>query len=183
METTKEEMMMLLRELQNLQQWLFNSLYRIAFDINFTIFEDCIGISCYACLSQDISGTSKSVYIYGFDSYEENRKQLNYFVKYVKEISKQGNHVGAFAALCELLTIADEWNKADGFKVALCCQDRFIPWFKYDDATGKYVYANTAYSWTYVGVRIPRLSFKTKDRAEQFGKQFVQLYNKIFLID
>ena len=99
------------------------------------------------------------------------------------QIKIKGNHVGAFAALCELLTIADEWNKADGFKVALCCQDRFIPWFKYDEATGKYVYANTAYSWTYVGVRIPRLSFKTKDRAEQFGKQFVQLYNKIFLID
>ena len=99
------------------------------------------------------------------------------------QIKIKGNHVGAFAALCELLTIADEWNKADGFKVALCCQDRFIPWFKYDDAAGKCVYANTAYSWTYVGVRIPRLSFKTKDRAEQFGKQFVQLYNKIFLID
>jgi hypothetical protein len=90
METTKEEMMMLLRELQDLQQWLSNSLHRIAFDISFTIFEDCIGISSYVCLSQDISGTSKSVYIYGFDSYEENRKQLNYFVKYVKKLAKYG---------------------------------------------------------------------------------------------
>ena len=91
METTKEEMMQFLRELHDLQMWLSNSLYRIAFDINFTIFENCIGISCYVCLSQDISGTSKSVYIYGFDSYEENRKQLNYFVKYVKKLSKYEN--------------------------------------------------------------------------------------------
>lgn len=95
----------------------------------------------------------------------------------------KADYVEVFAALCELLTIADEWNEADGFKAALCCEDRFIPWFRYDNATGKYEYANTAYSWAYVGVRMPRLSFKTKDRAEQFGKQFVQLYNKIFLID
>lgn len=93
-ETTKEEMMMLLRELQNLQQWLSNSLYRIAFDTNFTIFEDCIGISCYVCLSQDISGTNKSVYIYSFESYDENRKQLNCFIEYVKKLSKYGRKKG-----------------------------------------------------------------------------------------
>ena len=96
----------------------------------------------------------------------------------------KADYVEVFAALCELLTIADEWNEADGFKAVISDDYQgFIPWFRYDNATGKYEYANTAYSWPYVGVRIPRLSFKTKDRAEQFGKQFVQLYNKIFLID
>lgn len=90
METTKEEMMQFLRELQDLQLGLSNSLYRIAFDISFTIFEDCIGISCYVRLTQDVSGTSKSVYTYGFDSYEENRKKLNYFIKYVKKLAKYG---------------------------------------------------------------------------------------------
>ena len=47
METTKDEMMMLLQELQNLQQWLStNSLYEISLNVDFNIFEDSIMINC-----------------------------------------------------------------------------------------------------------------------------------------
>ena len=89
METTKEEMMMILRKLQDLQVWLStNSLYEISLNVDFNIFEDSIMINCY---TSDFDEKGKSVWLYSFKSYEENRKQLNYFVKYVKKLSKYGN--------------------------------------------------------------------------------------------
>ena len=91
METTKEEMIILLRELQDLQQWLStNSLYEISLNVDFNIFEDSIMIYCYTCLFSNFDKKGKSVWLYSFESYEENRKQLNYFVKYVKKLSKYG---------------------------------------------------------------------------------------------
>ena len=88
METTKDEMVMLLRELQNLQQWLStNSLYEISLNVDFNIFEDSIMINCY---TSDFDEKGKSVWLYSFESYDENRKQLNYFIKYVKKLSKYG---------------------------------------------------------------------------------------------
>lgn len=87
METTKEEMMQFLRELQNLQQRLPNSLHEIQISIDLYIDENSIRIYCYTVLFS----VTKSVYLYSRGSYEENRAQLNYFVKYVKKISKYGN--------------------------------------------------------------------------------------------
>ena len=88
METTKEEMTMLLQELQNLQQWLStNSLYEISLNVDFNIFEDSTMINCY---TSDFDEKGKSVWLYSFCSYEENRKQLNNFVKYVKKLAKYG---------------------------------------------------------------------------------------------
>lgn len=93
METTKKEMMMLLRELQDLQMWLStNSLYEISLNVDFNIFEDSIMINCYTCLFSNFDEKGKSVWLYSFKSYEENRKQLNYFVKYVKKLSKYENN-------------------------------------------------------------------------------------------
>lgn len=92
METTKEEMMMLLRELQDLQMWLStNSLYEISLNVDFNIFEDSVMINCYTCLFSKINEKGKSVYLYSFKSYEENRKHLNYFVKHVKKLAKYGS--------------------------------------------------------------------------------------------
>ena len=91
METTKEEMMMLLRELQDLQQWLStNSLYEISLNVDFNIFEESIAIYGHVGFFEDFR-MNKSVWLYSFESYEENRKQLNYFVKYAKKLSKYGN--------------------------------------------------------------------------------------------
>nr|DAG79338.1 MAG TPA: hypothetical protein [Caudoviricetes sp.] len=91
METTKEEMMQFLQELQNLQQWLStNSLYEISLNIDFNIFKDSIMINCYTCLYSNFDKKGKSVWLYSFEFYEENRKQLNYFVKYVKKSAKYG---------------------------------------------------------------------------------------------
>ena len=93
METTKEEMIMLLRELQDLQLWLSNSSHEISLSVIFSVFENSINIDCYTSLFSDIEGTGKSVYLYSFDSYEENRTKLNYFIEYVKKLSKYGRAV------------------------------------------------------------------------------------------
>ena len=91
METTKEEMMMLLQELQNLQQWLStNSLCEISLNVDFNIFEDSTMINCYTCLVSNSDKKGKSVWLYSSESYEENLKQLKYFVKYVEKLAKYG---------------------------------------------------------------------------------------------
>ena len=91
MGTTKEEMIMLLRELQDLQQWIYNSSHEITLDINFFVFENSTAIYCYVSLFSDIVGLSKSISLHSIISYEQNRTQLNYFVEYAKKLSKYGN--------------------------------------------------------------------------------------------
>ena len=93
METTKEKMMQFLQELQNLQLWLSNSSHEISLSVIFSIFENSINIDCYTSLFSDIKGTSKSVYLYSSSSYGENQTKLNYFIEYVKKLSKYGNAV------------------------------------------------------------------------------------------
>lgn len=93
-------------------------------------------------------------------------------------------HIKALIALNELFTIAEAWNKEDGFVPDFSDwnQDKWFPWFVYDKDAAGFVYANTysapTNAYAYVG---SRLCFKTSERAAQFGKQFVDLYNKVFL--
>lgn len=89
METTKEEMIMLLRELQDLQQWIYNSSHEIALGINFCVFENSTAI--YGYVSSDIVEMRKSISLHSIISYEQNRTQLNYFVEYAKKLSKYGD--------------------------------------------------------------------------------------------
>lgn len=90
METSKEEMMQLLRELQDLQMWISNSLHEISLDIYFNVCKNSFAIYCHFVLFLDIR-MNKSVHIYSQSSCEENRKQLNYFIEYVKKLSKYGS--------------------------------------------------------------------------------------------
>ena len=100
----------------------------------------------------------------------------------VNEINPK--HLDALIALNELFTIAEAWNKADGFVPDFSDteQEKWFPWFSYDKEAEVFVCANTgstpANAYESVG---SRLCFKTEERAEQFGKQFSELYNKVFL--
>lgn len=93
-------------------------------------------------------------------------------------------HIEALIAFNKLFTIAEAWNKEDGFvpDFSDLKQDKWYPWFKYDnDATG-FVYAGTAYTPTTAYAPFgSRLCFKSSERAVQFGKQFADLYNSAFL--
>lgn len=103
-------------------------------------------------------------------------------VKLISDINPM--HIEALIALNELFTIAQAWNKKDGFVPDFSDwnQDKWFPWFKYDKDAARFVYAYTNGTPTIANANISsRLCFKTSERAEQFGKQFAHLYNKIFL--
>ena len=109
-------------------------------------------------------------------------KRLEGVERLVNEINPK--HIEALIALNELFTIAEAWNKADGFVPDFSDwnQAKWYPWFIYNKDAAGFVYALTgntpAYAYACIGCR---LCFKTKERAEQFGKQFADLYNKVFL--
>ena len=96
-------------------------------------------------------------------------------------------NIEALMALNKLFTIAEAWNKEDGFVPDFSDkeQEKWFPLFYYNRYSAWFVYEphvcyqhSTAYS--------PfgcRLCFKNHERAEQFGKQFEGLFNKVFLIN
>ena len=92
-------------------------------------------------------------------------------------------HIKALIALNKLFTIAEAWNKEDGFvpNFSNWNQSKWFPWFKYDKSTARFVYAFTDDTPTSAYASVgSRLCFKSSARATQFGKQFTHLYNKVF---
>lgn len=93
-------------------------------------------------------------------------------------------HLEALIALNKLFTIAEAWNEEDGFVPDFLDweQDKWFPWFVYDKDAAGFVFANTHIAPATVLASICyRLCFKSSARAAQFGKQFADLYNKVFL--
>lgn len=100
----------------------------------------------------------------------------------VEEINPR--HLEALIALNKLFTIAQAWNKEDGFVPDFSDwgQGKWFPWFKYDKDAARFVFAYTARTPSSAGANFgSRLCFKSSERAAQFGKQFTDLYNKVFL--
>ena len=103
--------------------------------------------------------------------------------KLVRELNPR--HVEALIALNELFTIAEAWNKADGFVPDFSDndQEKYFPWFVYDKDVERFS-PNGSMSSAYVSALLgARLCFKTIDRAKQFGQRFDGLYNKFLMID
>lgn len=91
-------------------------------------------------------------------------------------------HLKALIALNTLFTIAEAWNKADGFipDYDNGNQNKWFPWFKKTPAG--FVFATTDYAATYTYASLgSRLCFKTSERARQFGEQFIELWNDVLL--
>ena len=106
--------------------------------------------------------------------------------KYLKLKGPNEKHIEALIALDQLFTIAEAWNKADGFvpDFSDLSQIKWFPWFTYDKGTAGFVCVNTNCTFTYAHAYFgSRLCFKSSARAEQFGKQFADLYNMVFLIN
>ena len=93
-------------------------------------------------------------------------------------------HIEALITLNKLFTIAEAWNKEDGFVPDFSDweQDKWFPWFKYDYIIKRFVCSNLDDTpIRAASVNSFLLCFKTLERAAQFGKQFADLYNKVFL--
>ena len=113
-----------------------------------------------------------------------NVVQLNDVARLVTDINPM--HIEALIALNELFTIAQAWNKEDGFVPDFSDwnQDKWFPWFKYGMDAAGFVFANSNYTPSYAIASFgSRLCFKSSARAAQFGKQFAHLYNKVFLLN
>lgn len=114
--------------------------------------------------------------------FSENTTNLADVAQFVDDLNQK--HIEALIALNKLFTIARAWNKEDGFVPYLSDwnQDKWFPWFKYDADAAGFVFSHTGSTTTYASAYIGfRLCFKSSERAEQFGKQFADLYNKVFL--
>lgn len=108
--------------------------------------------------------------------------------KYVTNVARlveaiTPTHIEALIALNELFTIAQAWNKEDKFVPDFSNrrQDKWIPWFDYSKNTARFMFINTFNAPTNAYTFGSRLCFKTSARAKQFGEQFEDLYNKVFL--
>ena len=94
-------------------------------------------------------------------------------------------HAKAMVAMYKLITIAEAWNKADNFipDYDNTNQYKWFPWFQKRGTAG-FVFAYTATTASYANATIgSRLCFSTSERAEQFGKQFIDLWNEFLLFD
>ena len=118
-----------------------------------------------------------------------NRKHSGKVAQFEEDVAKlvtdiNPKHLKALIALNKLFTIAEAWNKEDGFVPDFSNENqvKFFPWIRYDMKLEKFVCSSVICSSlggnAYCG---SRLCFKTYERAEQFGKQFEDLYNEIFL--
>lgn len=83
METTKEEMMMLLRELQDLQMWLMKigseSVFAVVFDGSY-LFSVTARVAC------DRRLVCRTVDVVAKNSYSENLSNLKDFIDYVTKL-------------------------------------------------------------------------------------------------
>ena len=116
------------------------------------------------------------------DSYEAALTYLGH--SDASQMVPSGEHAKAMKAMYKLITIAEAWNKADGFVPDFSNRNQYkwFPWFVYNSDVAGFVcsYSTSAPSdaAAYFG---SRLCFKDKLRAEQFGRQFIGLWNDFFL--
>ena len=111
-----------------------------------------------------------------------NCVQLEDVARLVSELNPK--HIKALIAYNRLCTIAQAWNKADGFEpdFSNTSQYKYFPWFVYDNGAAGFVCAFTSAAATTAYASFgSRLCFMTRERAEQFGKQFIDLWNDVFL--
>lgn len=111
--------------------------------------------------------------------------EFDYVESLVDDINPK--HIEALMALNKLFTIAEAWNKEDGFvpDFSDCNQYKWAPFFRYNKYSAWFVYDQSCCD-QYKTTCAPfgcRICFKTYERADQFGKQFENLYNKVFLIN
>lgn len=132
--------------------------------------------------TQEICGKPNAVFTVSKKILSGNSVNLQDVARLVNDINPK--HVKALIALNELFTIAQAWNKEDGFTPDFSDrnQTKWFPWFEYSDKSAGFVSAGTDYATTSAAANVgSRLCFKTSARARQFGEQFIDLWNDFLL--
>lgn len=103
-------------------------------------------------------------------------KDMAYFVEDINP-----KHFSALIALNKLFTIAQAWNQEDGFipDFSDISQTKYYPRFQYDGGIERFTPCNAQNTVRYEAACLNQICFKSKTRAEQFGEQFIDLFNKV----
>ena len=115
---------------------------------------------------------------------DEAAKHFDSLAQLIKNANPR--HIKALIALNKLFTIAEKWNKEDGFVPDFSNkgQWKYFPWFKYEGEAAGFVFAFAPAAVSYAPAAFgSRLCFKSESRAEEFGKKYVDLYNEVFLLN
>jgi len=140
--------------------------------------EDYLTPFDFECTEVEVSEVNKEL-----ADYEAAKKFIGLVPDVKTTISAiNPKHIKALIALNTLFTIAEAWNKADGFVPDYDNpnQYKWYPWFKKTPAGFVCAYALSAAAYT--GAIIgSRLCFKSSERARQFGEQFIELWNDVLL--
>ena len=85
-------------------------------------------------------------------------------------------HMPKLDALNQLIILAEAWNNFDGFKPDWENREQYkwCPEFKLND--GEFEFSHVGSGRWVLDAHISNFSFKTEERAEQFGKQFIHLF-------
>lgn len=102
--------------------------------------------------------------------------------KLLRELNPR--HVDALIALNELFTIAEAWNKVDGFVPDFSDNDqqKYFPWFVYDKDVARFVPCVSMPSAYISALLGARLCFKTEERSMQFAQRFAGLFNEFLML-
>ena len=85
-------------------------------------------------------------------------------------------HIPKLDALNQLIILAEAWNSFDEFKPVWgnTNQQKYYPSFQF--INGKLEFSCVGVAQFITNTHISNFSFKTEKRAEQFGKQFIELF-------
>ena len=113
-------------------------------------------------------------------SYEEAVKYLGNEQNEICHLELSLSHVKALIALNKLFTIAEAWNEVDCFKPDFSdeYQERWAPLFEYSHSEDKLICSNVCEAGSRSCAFGTKLCFKTRERAMQFGEQFIDLWNQ-----
>lgn len=132
-------------------------------------------------LNEQIKSFEDAVRFLGVNSLDNN-KDLIFAQDYPVSFVATNKDMCKINAYTKLLIIATAWNKIDGFEADFGDKNQYkhFPWFEYSEDAAGFVFANThnaaSSAFAYYGAG---LCFKTRERAEQFGKQFIDLWNDL----
>ena len=88
-------------------------------------------------------------------------------------------HMPKLGALNHLITLAEAWNSFDGFKPNWgdTNQWKYYPLFEF--INGRFEFSHVSFSRFISDTQISSFSFETEERAEQFGRQFIDLFRMV----
>lgn len=113
------------------------------------------------------------------DTVERAEKYLGLEYTYLLFSSMHENYYESVMAFYKLRVLCDAWNKQDGFVPVFddLSQGKWFPVFSGAGCGFSYSTSAPSHAYSYIG---SRLCFKSKERSNEFGKKFEELF-KIFL--